>query len=132
MNVRLQEAINDLDKKHTKVLYSILFTGGSLLEIRNLVKKFHYEQENLLKENLPGYEIQPWFEDTRNSEVYQEWRLAVLQRDNWTCQNCKLVGGELDVHHIKSWKDFPELRITVNNGITLCVACHKEVHKCKK
>ena len=61
----------------------------------------------------------------RASETYKQWRSDVFSRDNWTCQGCKEVGGELNAHHIKSWKDFPELRFNVDNGITLCKKCHK-------
>lgn len=35
--------------------------------------------------------------------------------------NCK---GRLEAHHILSWKDYPELRYDINNGITLCHAHH--------
>lgn len=42
-------------------------------------------------------------------------------RDNWTCRiadnNCD---GKMVAHHILPWRDFPELRYEVNNGITLC------------
>lgn len=55
------------------------------------------------------------------------WRNAVLKRDRYRCQDC---GGweNLEVHHIKPWKKFPELRIVVSNGITLCKSCHKKEH----
>jgi hypothetical protein len=49
------------------------------------------------------------------------WRNEVKLRDQKKCQiadsNCS---GQLEVHHILSWKDYPELRYEVNNGITLC------------
>jgi hypothetical protein len=35
--------------------------------------------------------------------------------------NCE---GRLEAHHILPWRDYPELRYKVNNGITLCHAYH--------
>jgi 5-methylcytosine-specific restriction endonuclease McrA len=60
---------------------------------------------------------------------YAEWRLAVLERDLYTCQGCGKNGCKLCIHHIKSYKDFPELRIDIGNGITLCEGCHKKKHR---
>ena len=65
----------------------------------------------------------------RNSDQFKKWRKAVLERDNYTCQQCDKRGGELNPHHIKSFADFPELRFEVSNGITLCVYCHKLTFK---
>jgi len=64
-------------------------------------------------------------DNERNDVAYQEWRKQVWKRDNWKCKiddnNCK---GRLIAHHILSWRDYPELRYDVNNGITLCQAHH--------
>lgn len=57
------------------------------------------------------------------------WRNSVYRRDNFTCQNCHTIGGKLNAHHIKPWAKFPEHRFDISNGITLCVKCHKEIHK---
>lgn len=65
----------------------------------------------------------------RNSNDYKLWRLAVYERDNYTCQECGERGGKLNAHHIKSWRKHPDLRFTVSNGITLCESCHKKKHK---
>lgn len=59
-------------------------------------------------------------------------RLKVYERDNFKCQNCGQVGGELNAHHIKSFKKYPKLRLDLDNGITLCIGCHKEVHKVRR
>mgnify|MGYP001177542015 FL=1 len=62
------------------------------------------------------------------------WTNNVLKRDNYTCQNCKKYGEKtiLETHHIKSFKEHPELRWVLSNGITLCLDCHHEVHGYKK
>lgn len=65
----------------------------------------------------------------RNSGEYKEWRDAVFARDNFTCQHCKKQGGKLNAHHIKPFKDYPELRLDIDNGITLCYDCHCAVHR---
>jgi hypothetical protein len=64
---------------------------------------------------------------------YQEWRNAVLARDNYTCtsctRQCKKYEKGLAAHHIKNYADHPELRYDVSNGITMCRKCHMELHK---
>ena len=52
-----------------------------------------------------------------------KWRNAVLERDNFTCQECGKVGS-LHCHHIIPWKEREDLRFDVNNGKTLCQSCH--------
>jgi hypothetical protein len=50
----------------------------------------------------------------------------VLERDNHTCQIC---GSEenLQVDHIQSWKDYVELRFSMDNCRTLCTKCHYKI-----
>ena len=57
---------------------------------------------------------------------YKEWRKAVFERDNHTCQICFIKGGYIEAHHIKEWAKYPELRYDVNNGLTVHKKnCHK-------
>lgn len=65
-------------------------------------------------------------EKIRKSVQYKLWREAVFARDNWTCQECKIRGNNLEAHHIKPFYFFPELRLAIDNGVTLCVPCHKK------
>lgn len=63
--------------------------------------------------------------------LHSAWRIFVFTRDDYTCQKCG-AKGELNAHHIKSWINHPELRHSVENGITLCVPCHLKMHKKKE
>lgn len=68
----------------------------------------------------------------RMSKRMDDWRLFIFQRDNFQCQMCgdrarkghKVV---LNAHHIKRFAIYPNLRFKHNNGITLCVGCHKSI-----
>lgn len=64
----------------------------------------------------------------RNGIEIRLWREAVFARDNWTCQECSKRGETLNAHHIFSFKDYLKLRTSIENGITLCLKCHKKVH----
>lgn len=63
---------------------------------------------------------------------YRQWRTAVYQRDDYTCQCCYKNGarknGGLAAHHIESWDHCPEKRYEVDNGITFCSPCHHSFH----
>lgn len=74
---------------------------------------------------------------------YIHWRRQVFLRDNFTCQGCGVVGTKLNAHHIKRFQMLMDkYNITtleqakaceplwdIDNGVTLCKACHKQVHK---
>lgn len=59
---------------------------------------------------------------------HKTWVNAVISRDGATCQHCGARNIELHAHHIKSYRDHPELRFELNNGITLCYRCHYALH----
>ena len=67
----------------------------------------------------------------RKSLEYAAWRSAVLERDNYTCQECGEHGGmghtvRLEAHHIHEFAQYPDERLVVENGKTLCVKCHNK------
>src|SRR3989442_14919169 len=56
----------------------------------------------------------------RQSAAYRAWRTAVFVRDDFICQHCGKRGGLLNADHIKQFAMYPELRLDVDNGQTLC------------
>lgn len=88
----------------------------------------------------------------KDSIYYAAWRMGVFKRDNFTCMGCGYKStrkinkkSDIQAHHI-----YPISRILVEgkissfleaidtaklwdieNGITLCLECHKEAHKAK-
>ena len=73
--------------------------------------------------------ITPLNQKIRSSKEYKWWRTAIYRRDNFICQKCKVSGGVLVVHHINNFADFPELRTSISNGVTLCRHCHSVFHQ---
>lgn len=61
----------------------------------------------------------------RNDSAYVDWRKNVWTRDKFKCRISNIsCSGRMEAHHILSWKDYPELRYDINNGITLCHSHH--------
>lgn len=65
----------------------------------------------------------------RNSAKYDRWKLAVFEKDNWTCQKTGARGGDLAAHHIESFSEYPNLRFETGNGITLSLKEHRRFHR---
>ncbi|MFA5458758.1 MAG: HNH endonuclease [Synergistaceae bacterium] len=63
-----------------------------------------------------------------HSAEYKNWHKRVFERDDYTCQACLKRGTYLHAHHIMGFSNYPDLRFSVSNGITLCKKCHMEVH----
>lgn len=78
-----------------------------------------------------------------------KWYKQVFERDNYTCQSCGERGNKLNAHHITSIKqlvnDFVKcygediekikkykLILSLDNGITLCEKCHRNLHRKKE
>jgi hypothetical protein len=90
----------------------------------------------MVKENHPNWHggISNINSIIRQTSEYKVWREEIFKRDNWTCQNCQTrskMGNRvcIEAHHLKSFKDYPELRFVISNGVTVCKKCHKEMKK---
>jgi len=71
------------------------------------------------------------YDKLRKDDKYKIWRNQVYVKDYWTCQECGIhcEKGNIIAHHIEAFKDYPELRFDISNGITLCRACHLNTHR---
>lgn len=59
-----------------------------------------------------------------DTTLYYHWTKKILEKFNFTCQKCNVVGGKLCGHHIFNWSEYNNLRYDINNGICLCQKCH--------
>jgi 5-methylcytosine-specific restriction endonuclease McrA len=50
-------------------------------------------------------------------------RLEALRRDGFRCQDCG-ARGRLEVHHVRSVREAPELGFDLANLKSLCPSCH--------
>lgn len=66
-----------------------------------------------------------------HSQAWQAVREQVLARDGYQCQVCKRAGRltpATTVHHIKSVRQAPALKLDPANLETICKACHNAEH----
>jgi len=72
-------------------------------------------------------------ERLRHSLQWNIWRNEIYKRDHYTCRLCNkhCQKKEIIAHHIMLFSQYPELRFSVDNGITLCRSCHIKIHKHK-
>jgi len=62
----------------------------------------------------------------RSSKEMDLWKLAVKERDDYTCVLCGFKSLSNHADHIKRFSEFPELRFAIDNGRTLCQHCHRK------
>lgn len=64
----------------------------------------------------------------QNSKEWKEVRTNAFIRDDFQCQICYVYGVFLNAHHLKKYHTHPELRLDVDNLLTVCEECHYEIH----
>lgn len=71
------------------------------------------------------------FKKASSREVNPLIRQMCFERDGWICQICGKSTEEspLHCHHIEGYTQNPKLGNDIDNVITLCKVCHKDVHK---
>lgn len=88
--------------------------------------------ENLSGENSHNWNPSLTMEERiigRSYADYKRYVTAVFERDNYTCSVCGRHGGEFQVHHLYSYKHYPEYALDVDYGVTVCIGEHRDFHK---
>ncbi len=102
----------------------------SILPISKLVLETGTFDPHLMKNPvLANEKVKHWGYQKGKLYGFENAKAYVLTRDNYTCQCCKTKKGTLHVHHIiyrsKGGSD------EIENLITLCEYCHKNLHSGK-
>jgi len=68
-------------------------------------------------------------ENIQVREVQPELRQMVFERDNYTCLKCKRQNVALHCHHTEGILWNPLESADIDQCMTVCKDCHKEIHK---
>lgn len=102
------------------------------LNSTSLGDAFIYCSDNC-KEACPIYRKHKYpagFKHTTSREVNPMIRQMCFEEDDWECQKCGKSGKDVSLHchHILGYAKHPQLGNDIENVITLCKECHKNIH----
>jgi len=83
------------------------------------------------KQSCPTYHQRNYpkgYKTNTSREVQPQLRKLVLERDKWECIKCNSDENGLHCHHIEGVELNPIESADMDNCITVCKKCHKEIH----
>lgn len=95
--------------------------------VEDINDKFGYNPKTVVLKQINKKFVAPKSSQKQRGYHQGAWSALVRLRDG-KCTECGTI-EDLHAHHIKSFKNNPELRYDVNNGVTLCGYCHRKWHK---
>ncbi|AFH62255.1 HNH endonuclease [Paenibacillus caseinilyticus] len=90
--------------------------------------QIHHKQ---ITRNYDKYARDPEFVSFYKSSAWISTRRTALIRDDYLCQRCLHLGiitPAQMVHHVKEVHKSWEMRLHLDNLISLCDACHNKIH----
>lgn len=106
---------------------------GGLPKCLNCKKQLTSYSAMFCKKCMRGEHSNAWKGGTTTQDKLErarfkkEMQKLIFERDNYTCQICSVRGIALQVDHIQRWSKYVELRFSIDNCRTLCVACHYKI-----
>jgi len=123
-NVNTKAASSMLDYIVKEIL--LFITPQNQIE-RELGINRYDDTKTIVLKQICKKEITPQTTKRKRGFHQVAWASLVKLRDK-KCVKCGSV-HKLHAHHIKPYKNYPELRYDINNGETLCSYCHIEYHR---
>jgi len=121
--------------REKKRLYNIAYRKKNRGKITAKRQEYlrNWEHTNRFKRNLKDFKMlskQALVHKLTHFEYkrrLQAWSIIVRYNFKNRCAVC--FAPSKDSHHIIFRNKYPELSFNLNNGISLCSICHKEIHK---
>jgi 5-methylcytosine-specific restriction endonuclease McrA len=98
----------------------VFLTNAESLHLKELVR---YGSDN----NLWKGGVTPAEHKLLTSRKGREWSRYIIARFGFQCFCCNAT-VKLLAHHIFSRKHYPELAFHPDNGVSLCISCHRKLH----
>lgn len=118
---------NDWDE----IIQPWLFLDPYMLDVTS-INTPHQDIKNMKYPHTPkGWQwakkSPKWHNKRFSNPNYVKWRMQVIIRDKHKCQKCGASNSN-HCHHILNYKNNPNLRFDVDNGILFCKKCHNDFH----
>ena len=105
------------------------------MKIRKMCSKCGYHQDKCRCGSIRTISAKrkvPEYAKVLNTARWKKKRKFIKERDGHFCQRCWALYGivndkNLEVHHIKNRRDFPELTFEDSNLITVCKTCNLQL-----
>jgi hypothetical protein len=98
-----------------------------VIKIEGYIKLYRQIMDNKLWYTRPFAKGQAWVELLMMAN--HEDTDFMFGNQNIHIEKGSQHGGDLEAHHIKTFNKFKKLRFVVDNGLTLCKKCHRQIHK---
>ncbi len=99
--------------------------GCSFIPVYYWLDKYGFERRYKGEsKRVHSKDTQSVYKQLWGRKEYINWRYTMFARDDFTCGECNVRGGNLELHHIIPCRDYEEGIMREDNVITLCKKCH--------